>query len=214
MYNFKDVNSASGGTFLPAEALQLNGEFIENLIPGYRTLQVLGREALSAELTTYETGTSDGSKIENKRYPARYITVKYQLLTDTPEAFRAAYNQLASILNVQDAELIFNDETDKFFIGTPEEVGEVPGGTNNVTSEFIILCADPFKYSVTEYEATPDLDENSFLVNYGGTYKAFPTLEAEFAGENESEAALQISESCSLMCYRCIHHNCILVFVL
>ena len=201
MYNFKDVNSASGGTFLPAEALQLNGEFIENLIPGYRTLQVIGREALSAELTTYETGTSDGSKIENKRYPARYITVKYQLLTDTPEAFRAAYNQLASILNVQDAELIFNDETDKFFIGTPEEVGEVPGGTNNVTSEFTILCADPFKYSVTEYEATPDLDENSFLVNYGGTYKAFPTLEAEFAGENESEAALTGSGDCGYVAF-------------
>lgn len=201
MYNFIDTNEVSEAVILPSEALQINGEFIENLIPGYKTLQVLGREALTAELTTYETGLSDGSKIKSKRYPARYITVKYQLLTDSPESFRAAYNQLASILNVQDAELIFNDETDKFFIGTPEEFGEVPGGTNNVTSEFIIFCADPFKYSVTEYEVTPDSEENSFLVNYGGTYKAFPTLEAEFTGENESEAALTGNGDCGYVAF-------------
>ena len=47
MYNFIDVNEVSEGVVLPSEALQINGEFIENLIPGYRTLNVSGREALS-----------------------------------------------------------------------------------------------------------------------------------------------------------------------
>lgn len=201
MYNFIDINEVSENNVLPSEALMLNGEFIENLIPGYRTLQVTGREALSAELTTYETGSRDGSALSGKRYPARYITVKYQLLADSPEAFRAAYNQLAAILNVEEAELIFNDELDKFFIGTPEEVGEAPGGTNSVVNEFVLFCADPFKYSVTEYEAEPELTDNSFLIDYNGTYKAFPTLEAEFFNENEADAALTGSGDCGYVAF-------------
>ena len=99
MYNFIDVNEVSAGAFLPAEALMLNGEYIEDLIEGYRTLSVTGREALSPELNTYETGVRDGAKLLNRRYPARIITVKYQLIAASSEAFREAYNKLGDILN-------------------------------------------------------------------------------------------------------------------
>ena len=61
MYNFIDTTEALGGTSLPSEALKINGEYIENLISGYRTLSVTGREALSSELTHFETGVRDGS---------------------------------------------------------------------------------------------------------------------------------------------------------
>jgi predicted phage tail component-like protein len=162
---------------------------------------VSGREAMSAEILAYETGVADGSRTSGKRYPSRYITVKYQLLAKTPEAFRTAYNQLASILNVEDAELIFNDERDKFYIGTPEEIGEPEGGTNNVVSEFTIFCADPFKYSIAEYEVEPELTDNSFLLDYKGTYKAFPTLEAKFHSENEGIAALTGNGDCGYVAF-------------
>lgn len=201
MYNFVDVNEASEEKNLPSEALQINGKFIENIIDGYRTLQVLGREGMTAEILAYETGVADGSKTSGKRYPSRYITVRYQLLAKTPEAFRTAYNQLASILNVEDAELIFNDELDKFYIGTPEEIGEPEGGTNNVVSEFTIFCADPFKYSIAEYEVEPELTDNSFLLDYKGTYKAFPTLEAKFHSENEGIAALTGNGDCGYVAF-------------
>ena len=185
MYNFIDVNEASESVVLPSEALKINGEFIENQIVGYRTLNVSGREALSPELSTFETGVRDGSTLKSKRYPARTIIVTYQINAESSEAFRDAYNQLAAILNVEDAELIFNDEQDKFFVGTPSAIGEVEPGKNCVTGEFEILCVDPFKYSVIEYEAKPALEESSILIDYNGTYKAFPTLEAEFYNEEE-----------------------------
>lgn len=185
MYNFIDVNEVSENIVLPSEALKINGEYIENLIPGYRTLTVSGREALSPELTAFETGVRDGSVLQNKRFPARTIRVAYQLIAESNEAYRAAYNMLAAILNVENAELIFNDEPDKFFIGTPSAIGEVEPGRNAVTGEFEIFCADPFKYSVIEYEAEPDLDDGSILINYNGTYKAYPTLEANFHNEDE-----------------------------
>lgn len=188
MYNFIDTNEVLEGVVLPSEALQINGEYIENLIAGYRTLTVSGREALSPELTAFETGVRDGSVLQNKRFPARTIRVVYQLIADTNEAFRDAYNKLASILNVENAQLIFNDEPDKFFTGTPSFIGEVEPGRNAVTGEFEIFCADPFKYSIIEYEAEPDTADGSILINYNGTYKAYPTLEANFYNEDEVSA--------------------------
>ena len=119
MYDFIDINEVSEGAILPSEALKINGEYIENIVQGYRTLAVQGREALSPEVSTIETGIRDGSKVQNKRFPARTIIVTYQLSAKSNEAFRDAYNALAQILNVDEAELVFNDEPDKFFVGTP-----------------------------------------------------------------------------------------------
>lgn len=180
MYNFVDVLRPSGEFILPSEALRLNGNYLEVLIPGYRTLTVSGREALSPELTYFETGSRDGSTLKNKRYPSRTIVVRYQLIAKSNEEFREAYNRLAEFLDVEEAELIFDDEPDKFYIGTPSAIGEVEPGKNAVVGEFEIFCADPFKYSVVKYVALPNPTDDSILIDYGGTHKAFPTLEAQF----------------------------------
>ena len=218
MYKFVDTIEVSDGANLPSEALKINGEYIENLIPGYRTLNVSGREALSPELSHYETGTRDGSVRKSKRYPARTIIVTYQIIAESNTAFRNAYNTLASILDVEDAELIFDDEPDKFFIGTPYSIGEVEPGSNAVTAEFEIICEDPFKYSVQEYEVAPikttETDEEgntvtglSFVVNYGGTYKSFPIMDASIYSEYETsedgETANQLTGSgdCGFIAY-------------
>jgi predicted phage tail component-like protein len=189
LYKFKDtISAASDVALLPSEALRINGQYIENQIAGYRTLSVSGREALSPELETYSTGNRDGATLKNKRYPERVITVKYRLLADSPEAFREAYTKLGYILDVEEAELIFNDEADKFFIGTPCAIGEVDPGRNAVVGEFEILCVDPFKYSVTEYEALPQNTSTgkAFVIDYNGTYKAFPKIESKFFSQLEN----------------------------
>lgn len=186
MYQFRDVTETSEGVSLPSEALKINGEYIEDLISGYRTLTVEGREALSPELSTYETGVRDGSTLKSKRYPARIIKITYRLAARTNEEFRDAYNNLGRILDVEEAELIFNDEQDKYFTGTPSYIGEVEPGRNIVVGEFEITCTDPFKYSVMEYEAAGTPGESSILLDYGGTYKSFPKLQAEFYKENEA----------------------------
>ena len=186
MYNFVDTNGYAEGTSLPAEALKINGAYLENKVTGYRTLYVKGREMLAPDIETYETGVRDGSTLQSKRFPARTITVGYQLIASSAEAFRAAFNALNAALDVEEAELIFADELDKFFIGTPFDRGDVPAGRNAVTGEFDILCADPFKYSVQEYEVTPTLDDGTtFAIQYNGTYRSYPTLVAEFADEDD-----------------------------
>lgn len=189
MYNFVDTNGYAEGTSLPSEALKINGAYLENTVTGYRTLYVKGREMLAPDIETYETGVRDGSTLQSKRFPARTITVGYQLIASSAEAFRAAFNALNAALDVEEAELVFADEPDKFFIGTPFGRGDVPAGRNAITGEFDILCADPFKYSCTEYEVTPTLDDGTtFAIQYNGTYRSYPTLVAEFADEDDDTA--------------------------
>lgn len=188
MYEFRDVNENITQVPVPSEAMQINGVYLETEIEGYRTLYVKGREALSPDLEALEIGTRDGSVRKSKRYPARIITVGYQLISADNAAFREAYNRLGSILNVNDAEIIFNDEDDKFFIGTPTLIDDVEPGRNTITGEIEITCLDPLKYSVVEYEAEPSIDEPmSIFVDYNGTYKSFPVLEADFYNEVEAD---------------------------
>lgn len=189
MYNFVDTNGYAEGTSLPSEALKINGAYLEHTVTGYRTLYVKGREMLAPDIETYETGVRDGSTLQSKRFPARTITVGYQLIASSAAAFRAAFNTLNAALDVEEAELIFADEPDKFFIGTPSGQGDVPAGRNAITGEFDILCVDPFKYSVQEYEVTPTLDDGTaFAIQYNGTYRSYPTLVAEFADEDDDTA--------------------------
>ena len=201
MYHFRDTIETSEEYILPSEALKINGKYIENQIDGYRTLNVTGREALSPDVTSYTTGIRDGSRLKNKRYPERIITVRYQITARSDEEFRYAYNKLAGILNVEEAELIFNDEKDKFYIGTPCTIGSVTPGRNSVVGEFEILCADPFKYSVVEYEAEPDSSEPSVLLNYNGTHKAYPRLVASFHKENDTKGALTGNGDCGYIAF-------------
>lgn len=184
MYKFVDTNEVSDGALLPSEAMKINGEYIENQIEGYRTLTVSGREALSPDVYSMGTGFRDGTRLQSKRYPERIIVVQYQLIAKSNEEFREAYNKLGRILDVEDAELIFNDEQDKFFIGTPCIIGSVDPGKNAVVGEFEILCTDPFKYSVVEYVAEAS-DKSGVLIDYKGTYKGYPVLEADFYCEED-----------------------------
>lgn len=184
MYNFIDVNEALEENVLPSEALCINGQYIEDLISGYRTLNVMGREALSPDVQTFETGYRDGTRMKSKRYPERIITVTYQIIAKSNQEFREAYNLLGKILDVTDAQLIFKDEPDKYFTGTPCTIGSVPPGKNAVVGEFEILCTDPFKYSVREYEARATAGHSTVIHNEG-TYKSYPKLEAVFFNEEE-----------------------------
>lgn len=202
MYSFVDTTEFQGSVQLPSEALKLNGEYIENQIEGYRTLYVTGREILSQELTTYETGIRDGSNLSYRRYPSRIITVGYQLIAEDNDAFREAYNKLNALLDVEDAEMIFADEPDKFFRGTPSGAGDVDPGKNAVKGEIEFTCVDPFKYSVQEYEVSPTADDGTtFVIDYQGTQKSYPKFEVDFAKQNESDGALSSNADCGYVVF-------------
>lgn len=150
MYDFVDTGGVGSENSLPSEALQIDGEYIENLIDGYRTLYVSGRELLESEITDREIDGISGSEYLESRNITRNITVEYQLLCKTTREFRDKFNKLSSILSKEQVKLIFADEPDKYFIGTKSSVGDVEPGRMNVKGEFTFYCCDPCKYSSAE----------------------------------------------------------------
>lgn len=155
MYAFVDtVNSGIVGTNLPTEAMSYNGIYLENEIDGYRTLSVTGRELMEYEVKDVEIEGADGSYYRYKTTPTRTITVRYQLLARGSREFREAFNKMNKLLSGEQVKVIFNDETDKYFIGTKTSNTQVDGGSNNVIGEIEIYCTDPRKYSTTEKEFT------------------------------------------------------------
>ena len=155
MYEFIDTTQSSPtSNVLPAEAVQFDGKWLDRIIPGFRTLNVTGRETIGADFITREKPLSHGLRYIRRKYPPRTITVRYQLTAATPSAFRTAYNQLNAALDKENGKLIFNDESDKYFLGTREAMADPEPGLNQVTGEISFYCADPFKYSNSYTTAT------------------------------------------------------------
>lgn len=187
IYGFVDtVESGSNAIALPSEALKLNGLYLEHEIPGYKTLSVSGREVLSPETRTADNLRRDGVIYQGKHYPARELTIEYQLLAENNADFRLKFNVLNRLLSVEESELIFADEPDKFFIGTLSSSEEVEKGTNNVKASFTFLCSDPFKYSVEEKTVLPN-ENGMFDIDYEGTVPAYPTLYVDFYKNDENQ---------------------------
>lgn len=188
MYQFRDTTDHSELTpALPAEAVSINGQYLENVLEGYRTLYTKGRESLGVELNTYSVGTADGEKFKNKRYPSRTLTVGFQLIASTPEEFRERFTNLNNLLSLDEADFIFNDETDKFFSGYPIMDAEVEAGQDSVKGEWHIYCAYPFKRSIepitkTMEDATVTDTTATWTIDYKGARPARPVLRAKFAG--------------------------------
>lgn len=189
MYNFRDVYEYSGASVeLLPEAVSIDGMYIEEAIEGYKTLYTKGRESLAMELKEQTVGTANGSRVLSSRYPARTITVGFQLVAESPSDFRVKFNHLNNLLSAEQADFVFYDEQDKFFTGTPLADIEIEPGRNAVTGEWFIYCADPFKYSIEPIVAIPQIingNDAEFVIDYQGTYPAKPVLQASFAGALE-----------------------------
>lgn len=165
MYDFIDTTQAqaSAGSSLPAEAMSYNGVYLENEIAGYRTLSVSGRELMGSEVKDETKDGIDGSKYISKRYPARTITVKYMLSVSSDSEFRNAFNKMNQLLSAEQVKIIFNDEPDKYFIGTKVGNTEVDSGRNTVTGEIEIYCTDPRKYSLSQKEFLASVNSDGIL---------------------------------------------------
>ena len=168
-------------TDLPEEAVKINGQYIEDVISEYMTVITSGREGLPPELTTYTVGTADGELLKSSRFPMREITVEFAVHGSSLENLRTKLILLNKLLNERDAEFIFNDEADKFYRGHAVISEEFKPYKNAASGSYKIYCTDPFKYSVQEYTVTPTADDGStIVVDYDGTYPAYPKLITEF----------------------------------
>ena len=155
MYDFRETTPFTGvdDNQLPAEAMLIDGQYIENLVPGYRTLQVGGRELLKQSANSNPIGISDGETLEYVRNPSREITVGYQLIADDDEAFRTAFYKLSGILHGDTHQVSFNDDLSVYWNAVLTDVDDVPKGRNAITSSFTLFVPDGVAHSVATQTA-------------------------------------------------------------
>ena len=162
MYSFTDAGNVTDTDIArPSEALSIDGVYIEDKIPGYRTVTVSGRESYDMQYSEYRIGNT--LHMQDYYQDSRIIEVEYQLLADSPEELMEKYNVLNGLLNFREAKLIFADELDKYYIGSKAESEAPPKGRLNVTSTFTIYCSDPHKYSVVTKQFTAAGNSNGVL---------------------------------------------------
>lgn len=178
---------------LPLDAVSINGSYIEDNVPGYKTLRAVGREVITKDLNAIDRIT-DGSVLINTRYPLRTITVYYIIKRDSLANMRASADTLKRMLNVTGATVIFNGDSSYYYVGTPALTEDITEGWNAIVGTYTINCFDPFKYSVTEYTQTAS--NGSFVVTYNGTYKGYPTLVTTFPKTENADGDSTTTSEC------------------
>lgn len=180
-YNFVDTIEAQvPEQLLPAEALQFDGVWLDQAIPGFRTLTVEGRESVESEIKIDSIDARDGADYRYARYLPRTITVAFRLEARDSYEFRALFNELNRLLLKRQGQIVFADEPDKYFTGTMTNISNVPPGRNTITGEIEFYCADPIKYSLEETIISSNTFKSLEFV-YQGTYPVYPVLSAVMA---------------------------------
>jgi predicted phage tail component-like protein len=155
LYDFRETTPFTGADKkqYPAEAMKIDGQYIEDLIPGYQTLQVGGRELLKQDAKSNPIGISDGEMLEYVRNPSREITVGYQLIAADEKSFRAAFYKLSGILHGDTHQVSFNDDLSVYWNAVLTDVDDVPKGRNAITSSFTLFVPDGIAHSVATQTA-------------------------------------------------------------
>lgn len=179
MYSFRDTNQIGlTGRELPAEAINFNGKWLDGEIDDFRTLYVTGREQIESTINDIDSEVRDGNIFKNARLEPRTIIVGYQIIADNAEKFRYDYNKMLSLLSGEQVKIYFNDEPDKYFIGTKQKIDDIDSGRLAVTGEIEIYCSDPLKYS--KNETVTESDSDLIEVEYAGNYRAYPRLVVDY----------------------------------
>lgn len=140
---------------LPVEAMNFNGHFLEDLIPGYRTLSVSGREVISTDINSFKVNIQPGKWVSTTTLPERVLRVRFQLRSDSPYNLMRLWVKLNKALSSSDfhgvqsqnVPIWFNDDPEVVYYGMKYEMDLPPEGVLFLTSTFSIFCSDPTKYS-------------------------------------------------------------------
>lgn len=150
-YEFRGlgINERGDPHYLPPEAMFIIqngvGVALEDMIDGYQTLNVTGRELMSYSVQTQSVNGLDGALFQYADYSNREITIRYKFEAKSDKEFREKYSRLNYLLSKKEMEFYFFDDVEYCYVGTLSDAQKPDPGQNIVVSEFTILCSNPFK---------------------------------------------------------------------
>lgn len=123
-----------------------NGQVLEDIIPGYQTLNIDGRGLLGRALDTVIVAGRAGDVVLGQRVPSRDITVYYLIKKTSNQEMQASLELLHTTLSSEDdVTFQFGDE-DYYRIGRLASVKNPPYDSYSGVGSFTIHCQDPYKY--------------------------------------------------------------------
>lgn len=162
-------------------AFKLNGNYIEDSVPEYRTLEVSGRHELEAEVDSYDIAAGGAVYVSN-RTQTRTLTVRFAVKADTTDALHKAMDALNAALKAEESQIIFDDEPEVYYVGTRARITLGEFLPTYAAGTISIFCADPYKYSTRVFEEIAD-NNGLITVSYGGSAPAYPILSARPASD-------------------------------
>ena len=167
-------------------SVTIDGLRLESEIPGFRVISATGRDSMQQNIEEIESKIVDGAFYRSKKLPVREINVEFVLIRENVEDLHIAYDKLKGILySHENAEFVFNDEPNLYYIGTVSSLtSEQIVWNNDSQGTFTIHCSTPFKYGKDLIEIDTDsADHTQFTIQYDGTYKSYPILETSFSND-------------------------------
>lgn len=188
MYDFRDtMEKGDALAWRSPETLSLDGVYIEDVVPGYATLTVTGRESLDYKIDDDDRPTGvDGMTYYGKRLPAREITVVFRILADSAPALVARFRKLANFVKGENRSIRFADEPTAHYTGTIKSIDAPDAGALNVTSSMVFYCADPHLTS-DEIRKVPASNVNGVLmakISNTGSAITYPIIRVQHSTEN------------------------------
>ena len=161
MYSkFRDLKKYTGSDdVLQIEALNWNGEYLDEKIPGFTTLNVEGRENFSRAINAPEMA-SGGNLYLSSRFEAKVITVSFQLLAGSGTELQDRFDRLKNWLYQPQKQFFFADETNYYYIGTVSKVENAKAGQLNIIGTIEITCSDPYKHGKAKTVTNQDISDS------------------------------------------------------
>lgn len=148
------MNGSGSNKIVPVDDLNINGESLSNLVPGYRQLSVSGRGIIGEEVETATVPARAGVWLNYTKAPPRPLTIKYQLSADSSNELRERFNQLNKVLrdtkDNKTLDITFNDEPDWHYYGVLRGANDFEENKLSIVSDFELFCPDPYAYGVLQ----------------------------------------------------------------
>lgn len=161
-YNYTNVNETPTYSDVGIKII-VDSNNIDDLINGYSTLKVQGRELLSREVETrnYRTNHISGKKrsLQNKgvsfgknkllssSLASRVLKITYELDAIDHIELLDKFETLNYYLNREEVKIVFTDDPNFFFVGTFTTAETVRDDVNKIVSSYEFECMDAFKFS-------------------------------------------------------------------
>ena len=155
--------------------VSINGVWLNEAVPGYRTHSVDGRRESAIELVNKEIGRRDGSYFRYKRNKDRVLKIAFGLLSDTRLEAHKSLDKLIAVLDGANMKVVFFDEPNVYWLCsmsnlTIDEKDATSSGVYFFTGVIELTSNTVYKYSTTESLVTNNgTSDTIVLVNSGSS---------------------------------------------